>query len=137
MARVMKGSRRTTEGVGLADDTDLGRSTEVLLMYIVPKWTLNLFTCEWDVVAGVSEGSGGVCGRMWDSQERRVRGLWSFVVMEKMQAQRWRESRACCLCSDKAERLWNSAILRDGGFCPRQPWGPLLRDEHLINLEGK
>lgn len=24
MARVMKGSRRTTEGVGLADDTDLG-----------------------------------------------------------------------------------------------------------------
>lgn len=60
MAGVMKGSRRTTEGMGLADDTDLGRSTEVLLMHIVPKRTLNLFTCEWDVVAGVSEGSEGV-----------------------------------------------------------------------------
>ena len=74
---------------------------------------------------------------MWDSQERRVRRLWRFVVMEKMQAQRWRESRACCLISDKAERLWNSGIPREGGFCPRQPWGPLLREEHLINLEGK
>lgn len=60
MARVMEGSRRTTEGVGLADDTDLGRSTEALLMYIVQKRTLNLFTCEWNIVAGVSEGSEGV-----------------------------------------------------------------------------
>lgn len=61
MSSVMKGSRRTTEGVGLADDPDLGRSTEVLLMYIVQNRTLNLFTCEWNIVVGVSEGSE----RMW------------------------------------------------------------------------
>lgn len=61
MAWVVKGSRRTTEGVGLADDPDLGRSTEVLLMYIVQNRTLNLFTCEWNIVVGVSEGSE----RMW------------------------------------------------------------------------
>lgn len=60
MAWVVKGSRRTTEGVGLADDPDLGRSTEVLLMYIVQNRTLNLFTCEWNIDAGVSEGSEGL-----------------------------------------------------------------------------
>lgn len=41
------------------------------------------------------------------------------------------ESQACCLCclsSDNAERLWDSGMPRDGGFCPRQPWGPLLRE---------
>lgn len=58
--------------------TQLGRSPEVLLIYIVPKWTLNLFTCEWDVVAGVSEGSGVVvvgCGTLRKEESEDYGGL--------------------------------------------------------------
>lgn len=57
MDRVMKGSRRTTEAMGLADETGLGRYIEVLLIYIIQRTTLNLFNRKWNVVAGVSEGS--------------------------------------------------------------------------------
>lgn len=53
----MKGSRRTTEAMGLADETGLGRYIEVLLIYIIQRRTLNLFNRKWNVVAGVSEGS--------------------------------------------------------------------------------
>lgn len=46
-------------------------------MYIVPKRTLNLFTCEWVVVAGVSEGSGGVvgCGTLRKGESEDYGGL--------------------------------------------------------------
>lgn len=42
--------------MGLADETGLGRYSEVLSMYTVQKRTLDLFTCGCNVVAGLSEG---------------------------------------------------------------------------------
>lgn len=43
--------------MGLANEIGLGRYSEVLLMAMVQKRTLDLFNCGWNVVAGVSDGS--------------------------------------------------------------------------------
>jgi hypothetical protein len=73
--------------MGLANETGLGRYSEVLLMAMVRKRTLDLFNCGQNVVAGVSDGSE-VGWWKWDSQERGVRGPWMFIVMGEPQAHR-------------------------------------------------